>query len=183
MWQKCFNHRQKGLAVIALDVRWLADTPPDEQRRMAQLLRGKLNIMSEACGAPVETRLCLTHMDGLEGFEDFARMLRQHGVPCTFDIPKHGEEERLGSLLEGQEQYLALGLTSLPVDAFERLERFYSAESRGMTGSGLGLSIVRSVAERHGGTVEALADTLRRRRVLAPACPARRTSGEVLARS
>jgi len=136
MWQKSFNHRQKALAVIALDVRWLADTPPDEQRRMAQLLRGKLNIMSEACRSPVETRLCLTHMDGLEGFEDFARMLRQHGVPCTFDIPKQGEEERLGSLLEGQEQYLALGLTSLPVDAFERLERFYSQGGRSFAALG-----------------------------------------------
>ena len=136
MWQKCFSQRQKGLAVIALDVRWLADTPPDEQRRMAQLLRGKLNIISEASGAPVETRLCLTHMDGLEGFEDFARLLKGHGVALSFDIPKQGEEGRLASLLEGQEHYLALGLTALPVDAFERLERFYSQGGRSFAALG-----------------------------------------------
>lgn len=136
MWQKCFSHRQKGLAVIALDVRWLADTPPDEQRRLAQLLRGKLNILSEASRGPVETRLCLTHMDGLEGFEDFARLLKQHGVERAFDIPKHGEEEKLSSLLAAQEQYLALGLTSLPVDAFERLERFYSQGGRSFAALG-----------------------------------------------
>ncbi|PTL85958.1 hypothetical protein DAT35_01345 [Vitiosangium sp. GDMCC 1.1324] len=136
MWQKCFSHRQKGLAVIVLDVRWLADTPPDEQRRMAQLLRGKLNLMSEACRGPVETRLCLTHMDGLEGFEDFARLLKKHGVALSFDIPKQGEEGKLASLLEGQEQYLALGLTSLPVDDFERLEHFYSQGGRSFTALG-----------------------------------------------
>jgi type VI secretion system protein ImpL len=134
MWRKCFSHKQRALAAIVLDVRWLSDTAPDEQRRQAQLLRGKLNIMSEARGAPVETRLCLTHMDGLEGFQDFARMLRQHGVSCSFDIPKQGEEGRLASLLEGQEQFLALGLTSLPVDAFERLERFYSQGGRSFAG-------------------------------------------------
>ncbi|MFL5349765.1 MAG: type VI secretion protein IcmF/TssM N-terminal domain-containing protein [Hyalangium sp.] len=136
MWRKCFDHKQKGLAVLVLDVRWLADTAPDEQRRLAQLLRGKLNIMSEARGAPVETRLCLTHMDGLEGFEDFARMLRQHGVACSFEIPKQGEESQLAALLDGQEQFLALGLTSLPVDAFERLERFYSQGGRSFAALG-----------------------------------------------
>ena len=35
-------------------------------------------------------------------------------------------------------------------------DRFYrSAESRGMPGSGLGLSIVKAVADRHGGNVRA----------------------------
>ncbi|WP_309890714.1 type VI secretion IcmF C-terminal domain-containing protein [Archangium sp.] len=136
MWRKSFSQRQKGLAVIVLDVRWLSDTPPDEQRRMAQLLRGKLNLMSEASEGPVETRLCLTHMDGLEGFEDFARLLRQHNVPLSFEIPKQGEEEKLASLLHGQEQYLALGLTSLPVNAFERLEHFYSQGGRSFSGLG-----------------------------------------------
>ncbi|WP_225411752.1 type VI secretion IcmF C-terminal domain-containing protein [Stigmatella hybrida] len=136
LWGKCFNRRQGGLAVLALDIRWLAETPPNEQRRMAQLLRGKLNLISEACGRPVETRLCLTHMDGVEGFEDFARLLKQHGVARSFDMPKQGEESRLATLLEGQEQYLALGLTSLPVDAFERLERFYSQGGRSFAALG-----------------------------------------------
>jgi two-component system sensor histidine kinase MprB len=43
-----------------------------------------------------------------------------------------------------------------PEDLPHVFERFYrAAESRGMPGSGLGLSIVRSIAERHGGSVRA----------------------------
>jgi len=43
-----------------------------------------------------------------------------------------------------------------PKDLPHVFDRFYrSAESRGMSGSGLGLSIVRSIAERHGGIVRA----------------------------
>jgi two-component system sensor histidine kinase MprB len=43
-----------------------------------------------------------------------------------------------------------------PEDLPHVFDRFYrSAESRGMAGSGLGLSIVRAVAERHGGAVRA----------------------------
>jgi two-component system sensor histidine kinase MprB len=43
-----------------------------------------------------------------------------------------------------------------PRDLPHVFDRFYrSAESRGMPGSGLGLSIVRSIAERHGGGVRA----------------------------
>ncbi|SEL89511.1 type VI secretion system protein ImpL [Stigmatella aurantiaca] len=136
LWGKCFSRRQPGLAVIALKIEWLEKTPPGEQRRMAQLLRGKLNLISEACGGPVETRVCLTHMDEVEGFEDFARLLKQHGVSRSFEIPKQGEESKLASLLEGQEQYLALGLTSLPVDAFERLEHFYSQGGRAFAALG-----------------------------------------------
>lgn len=130
LWRTCFSRQNRGLTIITLDVRWLADCPPDEVRRTAQLLRGKLNLISEVCRGPVETRLCLTHMDTVEGFPAFAHLLRSYAVPLSFEIPPNGEEGRLASLLEAQEQYLALGLTSLPVDVFERLERFYSQGGR-----------------------------------------------------
>lgn len=130
LWTDTFGQQQQALAIIVLDARWLSDTPPDEVRRAAQLLRGKLNLLAEVRRAPVETRVCLTHMDALEGFGDFASLLRAHNVPLSFELPQRGEEGRLASLLQAQEQYLALGLTSLPVDSFERLERFYSEGHR-----------------------------------------------------
>lgn len=125
LWKVTFR-RQRALAVIALDARWLAETPPDEVRRITQLVRGKLNLLTEACKASVETRLCLTHMDALEGFTDFARLLRAHGAPLQWDVPPPGEEGKLAAGLQPMEQYFALGLVSLSVEAFGRLEEFYA---------------------------------------------------------
>ena len=129
LWKETFG-QQQALAILVLDARWLAETPPDEVRRTAQLLRGKLNLLAEIRRGQVEARLCLTRMDELEGFEDFANLLRAHRVPLSFELPPRGEEGKLASLLQTQEQYLALGLTSLPVESFERLERFYSQGHR-----------------------------------------------------
>ncbi|MCY1022797.1 type VI secretion IcmF C-terminal domain-containing protein [Pyxidicoccus sp. MSG2] len=125
LWKATFR-RQRALVVIALDARWLAESPPDEVRRITQLVRGKLNLLTEVCKASVETRLCLTHMDAMEGFADFARLLRTHGAPLQWDVPPPGEEARLASGLQPMEQYFALGLVSLSVESFGRLEEFYA---------------------------------------------------------
>ncbi|MFY1829943.1 hypothetical protein ACN47A_28765 [Myxococcus fulvus] len=130
LWKDSLGRGQHGLAVLVLDARWLSETAPDEVRQAAQLLRGKLNLLADVRGGPVDTRLCLTHLDSLEGFEDFCRLLQSHRVPLSFPLPPRGEEGQVASLLTSQEQYLALGLTSLPVDAFDRLERFYSQGQR-----------------------------------------------------
>jgi type VI secretion system protein ImpL len=125
LWKASFGRRQ-ALVVVALDVRWLADTSPDEVRRVAHMLRGKINLVSETCQAPVETRLCMTHMDEMEGFLEFARELRGHGELLHFDVPPPGEEQQLNTSMRALEKYLSSGLTSLPLESFERMERFYS---------------------------------------------------------
>ncbi|HEX8701263.1 MAG TPA: type VI secretion IcmF C-terminal domain-containing protein [Myxococcaceae bacterium] len=126
LWRATFGKLGRGVVVVVLDVRWLVETPPDDVRRVTQLLRGKINLIAEVRKEPIETRLCLTHMDTLPGYADFAQLLRKNGVPLDLEVPQRGEEERLATALQSMEKYLALGLTSLPVDAFERLEAFYS---------------------------------------------------------
>ncbi|WP_223631814.1 type VI secretion IcmF C-terminal domain-containing protein [Corallococcus sp. EGB] len=126
LWKATFGRRHVGRAVIVLQAKWLLETSPDEQKRVTQLLRGKVNLLSEVCQAPVETRLVLTRMDALEGYADFAELLRKHGVPLELEVPPPGREGELADALHPMEKYLALGLTSLTQDAFERLANFYS---------------------------------------------------------
>ncbi|MCP3101817.1 hypothetical protein LZ198_23350 [Myxococcus sp. K15C18031901] len=144
LWKSSFR-RQRGRVVVALDARWLAETPPDEVRRVIQLMRGKINLLAEVTRNSVETRVCLTHMDAMVGFEDFSHLLRNHGIPLHWDVPPPGEEARLATGLQPMEQYFALGLVSLSVDAFGRLEEFYArggetfaALARFVTGLGEG---------------------------------------------
>lgn len=142
LWKDSFGRRQ-ALVVVALDVRWLKDTPPDEVRRVAHLLRGKINLVSEVCQAPVETRLCMTHMDELEGFVDFARLLRGHGESLDFELPPAGEERRLDTSMHALERYLAAGLVTLPLEAFERVEAFYSGAGVAFAALGRFISALR----------------------------------------
>ncbi|MCY1075140.1 type VI secretion protein IcmF/TssM N-terminal domain-containing protein [Archangium lansingense] len=141
LWKECFVSKQQGLAVITLRVDWLVDTLPDDQKRIAQFLRGKLNLISEACRVPVETRICVTHLDLLPGFTDFADLMHQHGGSLTFTLPRPSGprvdatelaklEQELVTLLEAQERFLSLGLTTLSVEAFGRLERFFSQSGK-----------------------------------------------------
>ncbi|MDY7233077.1 type VI secretion IcmF C-terminal domain-containing protein [Hyalangium rubrum] len=134
LWKESIGRNKRALAVIVLDANWLRERPPDEIREFTHLLRGKLNLISDVCKAPVETRVCLTHMDTLPGFADFAKLLRGHGVSLDMEVPAGGEERRLADHLKRLEEHLALGLTALPVEAFERLEAFYSGLGKAFEG-------------------------------------------------
>ncbi|MFP2895535.1 type VI secretion IcmF C-terminal domain-containing protein [Corallococcus sp. 4LFB] len=126
LWRATFGRKHVGRVVIVLKVNWLLETSPDEVKRVTQLLRGKVNLLAEVCQAPVETRLVLTHMDTLDGYADFAQLLRANGVPLQLAVPPAGREGELANALQPMEKYLALGLTSLAPDAFERLASFYA---------------------------------------------------------
>jgi two-component system sensor histidine kinase MprB len=80
------------------------------------------------------------------------------------------------SLRDGELTVCDHGPGIAPADLPHVFDRFYRARSaRGVPGSGLGLSIVRQVAESHGGTVQAesLADGGTLMRLSLPARPAR----------
>jgi len=80
------------------------------------------------------------------------------------------------SLRDGELTVCDHGPGIAPADLPHVFDRFYRARSaRGVPGSGLGLSIVRQVAESHGGTVQAesLADGGTLMRLRLPARPAR----------
>jgi type VI secretion system protein ImpL len=125
LWKDSLGWQKRALVVIALDARWLRETLPDEVRSFTQLLRGKINILAEICKRPVETRICLTNMDRVEGFSQFAKLLKENRVPQELTVPGAGKEAQLSDSLAPMEKYLTLGLVQFPLEDFKPLEKFF----------------------------------------------------------
>jgi type VI secretion system protein ImpL len=125
LWKNSLGWQKRVLVVIALDARWLRETLPDDVRSFTQLLRGKINILAEICKRPVETRICLTNMDRVEGFSQFSKLLKESRVPPELTVPAAGKEAQLGDALTPMEKFLTLGLVQYPVEDFKPLERFF----------------------------------------------------------
>jgi hypothetical protein len=124
LWQPLLGV-QPPMAMVVLSVRALYKQTPEQIQRHAQLLRGKLNLLSEIIGQPVRTRVVLTYMDRADGFGEYVRLLSQHQIPIH--MPLHDDEGKLVSIDGGvthHEKYLPLALTSLSASEFRTLVEF-----------------------------------------------------------
>jgi hypothetical protein len=109
--------------VIALQAPGLSSASPDQLRAQAQLLRGKINILADACDASPRVRICLTFMDRVRGYTDLARFLSKEQIPFCLDV---GTEPRsdLATGLAAIERHLPRALTTQPLTAFEGMLEF-----------------------------------------------------------
>lgn len=109
--------------VIALQAPGLSTASPDQLRAQAQLLRGKINILAEACDASPRVRICLTFMDRVRGYTDLARFLNKEQLPLFLEV---GAEPRsdLANGLAVLERHLPRALTTQPLSAFEGILEF-----------------------------------------------------------
>ncbi|MBL9005194.1 MAG: hypothetical protein JNJ46_13155 [Myxococcales bacterium] len=124
LWQPLMGI-QPPMALIVLSVRALYKQTPEQIQRHAQLLRGKLNLLSEIIGQPVRTRVVLTYMDRADGFGEYVRLLHQNGI--AIHVPLRDDEGHLVSLEGGvthHEKYLPLALTSFSAVEFRTLVEF-----------------------------------------------------------
>lgn len=109
--------------VVALQATSLSTSSPDQLRAQAQLLRGKINILSDACGASPRVRICLTFMDRVRGYSDLARFLHKEQIPLMLEVGTDPRSD-LATGLAAYERYLPRALTTQPLSAFEGMLEF-----------------------------------------------------------
>jgi type VI secretion system protein ImpL len=61
--------------VVVVTLKASALSPPEDLKSLASLLRHKLDILTAVCGAPLSFRLCLTHLDELDGFRELVAVM------------------------------------------------------------------------------------------------------------
>src|SRR5204862_6308218 len=90
-------------------------------RMQAQMIRGKINIISRIRGAPVTARIVLTHMDQVEGSLAFSQFLESQQIPMKLEVGPDGSSQQS---LEPFEKYLPLALTKLQAKAYMKALTF-----------------------------------------------------------
>src|SRR5262249_32136309 len=130
MWR---NLGPSVTVVVVVDARTLPATPPDALRELAELVRGKIGALPARCRAGVSVRVCLSHMDQIEGYDELVAVIgAQHG---PFDVGALGDRltdaravsAAARALLATLDANLAYGLVHRTSDGFSHLVGFYTA--------------------------------------------------------
>lgn len=121
---------RKPIAVIVLNLQNLQTLSPDGIRNLADLIRGKLNLVSETVRAAPELRIAISHADCVPGFEVFMRFALREGISASFfgDIDSFENRDGVAQALEDAwadfDKIAPLALTRLSADDYLQLVDF-----------------------------------------------------------
>ncbi|WP_438011800.1 type VI secretion protein IcmF/TssM N-terminal domain-containing protein [Sorangium sp. So ce321] len=117
---------QAPTVVMALDARKLLEDRPDELRELGQLTRGKLDILSDVRGKRVPVRLCLTHLDAIEGYHELVKVLRDRGAARPLPLGDGASSAGLHRGLASLDAYLPGAVALLSKEEFDRFIGFFA---------------------------------------------------------
>lgn len=123
LWEPV-SREQAPLALIVLNFLTLETATPEERAELAHQLRGKLGLLGKLVDAPVEARLCLTHLDQIRGFTQLARFGAAHRIPLWLPLPSADASKERSHEPTELTRFLPLALTKLPAADFREVVLF-----------------------------------------------------------
>ncbi|MBL4850469.1 MAG: hypothetical protein JKY65_33545 [Planctomycetes bacterium] len=139
LWRRT-GRKRPSIAVLTISAASLREASAESLREQAQMLRGKLNVLSRVANAPTETRIVVTHMDHVEGYVPFAEFVEKEEIPHQIQLDPSLPNMGLSTCLEPFEDYLSLALTKLPARDYLRVLAFLGTASSTFDRLGLFLS-------------------------------------------
>ncbi len=124
LWKK-IPRKKDPMVVLVLDGWSLSGQVPEQLKRCAQLMRGKINTMARVCRKPVRVGIALTHMDLLEGFDEFTTFLKDNAIALKLEFNSEADLKNIQHCLEPYESYLSLALTTLSAERYLKIISFF----------------------------------------------------------
>lgn len=124
LWNSVFKKKPPKV-VIVLNGSNIASESPESLKKQAQMMRGKINLLSRKRKKNVKVCIALTHMNYIEGFTEFFNFLSANQIPLKIEVNEQEDLEQLADCLEPYESYLAQALTSLPAKDYLKIISFF----------------------------------------------------------
>lgn len=123
LWKPLFRKKEPTVVVVLNGIDILSDTI-ESIKKHAQMIRGKINIVSRIRKKPVKVCLALTHMDQHDGFLEFSSFLSRNNIPLDLTFSSKAELQNLETCLEPYEDYLSQALTTVPAGEYLKIISF-----------------------------------------------------------
>lgn len=112
LWKKLYVRRDP-IIIVAYDCLSTQKDDLRELNRLAQLIAGKVSLLSEITKKPLKVRIALTHLDQIQGYLEFARFLKQENLSFEINLSSDFQSNTLEtSLKKFFEDHVTLMLTS-----------------------------------------------------------------------
>lgn len=124
LWKKLYVRRDP-IIIIAYDCLSTQKDNLRELNKLAQLIAGKVSLLSEITKKPLKVRIALTHLDQIPGYLEFARFLKQENLTFEINLSTNFESNTLElSLRKFFEDNINLMLTSSSQKDFSKMLSF-----------------------------------------------------------
>ncbi len=149
LWKPGFKKKEPTVVVVLNAIALKSDTP-ESLKKLAQVIRGKINLIYEIRKEPVNVCIALTYMDQMVGYTEFTDFLRKSDIPLKLEFETREESGKSGSsrdhqggnedgvesktplselkvCLEPYEAYLTKALTNQPAGDYLKMISFMRA--------------------------------------------------------
>ncbi len=117
LWKPLFK-RKDPTVVITLNVASLHSNDTEYLKKEAQMLRGKINVLSGIRNRPIKVCIAVTHMDQLKGFVEFSGFLSHQKKPLKLEFKSKEDLGNITNCLDPYENYLTSSITAITADNY-----------------------------------------------------------------
>jgi len=123
LWKPLFRWRDPTVVAV-LNAETLQSGDPEDLKRQAQMIRGKINVLSRIRKKPIKLFIAITSADTIDGCHEFFSLLRQNNASLKLAFSNQSDLKNITTCLESYEELLPHAMTTLSAEAYLKVISF-----------------------------------------------------------